>query len=196
MKTITKLFFTGLATILPITITIYVLYWLGSTAESIFGPPLKMVMPTKYYHAGLGVAAGLVMVVIIGILMKAYVFRAFIGLSERILRKIPLVKTLYSSVRDLMSFFASEERPAMKPVMVTLGNTNMHVIGFVTRESFADLPAGIGGSDTVAVFLPMSYQMGGFTTMVPRDAVRPIDMTIEQAMRFAITAGVAGAKGS
>lgn len=196
MKIITKLFLTGLATILPITITIYVLYWLGSKAESILGPPLKMVMPTRYYRPGLGVLAGVALLIVIGILMKAYVFRTFVGLSERLLRRIPLVKTLYNSVRDLMSFFATEERPRMRPVMVAIGNTNARLLGFVTRENFDDLPPGIGGSDTVAVFLPMSYQMGGFTTIVPRSAVMPIDMTIEQAMRFAVTAGVAGSRDS
>lgn len=196
MKIITKLFLTGLATILPITITIYVLYWLGTKAESILGPILQWVIPERFYRPGLGVLAGVALLIAIGILMNAYVFRAFVGLGERILRKIPLVKTLYSSLRDLMGFFATDERQRMKPVMVSIGNTNMRLMGFMTREDFADVPAGIGGSDTVAVFLPMSYQMGGFTTMVPRSAVQPVDMTIEQAMRFAVTAGLAGAKNS
>jgi uncharacterized membrane protein len=194
MKIVTKLFLTGLATILPIAVTIYVLYWLGATAESILGPLLEMVMPTKFYRPGLGVLTGIVLVFVVGILMKAYLFRTFVALGEQILGRIPLVKTLYRSLRDLMSFFTTGERQRMTPVMVTLGDTNMHLIGFITREDFMDMPAGIGGRDMVAVFMPMSYQMGGFTTVVPRSAITPIDMSIEQAMRFAVTAGMAGIK--
>jgi uncharacterized membrane protein len=77
---------------------------------------------------------------------------------------------------------------------VTIGDTPLRLIGFITREDFGDLPVGIGGDDAVAVYLPMSYQIGGFTTMVPRSAVQPVDMSIEQAMRFAVTAGMGEVK--
>ena len=94
-----------------------------------------------------------------------------------------------------MGFFSGSNKPTMsKAVMVAVGNTGLRFIGFITREDFGDLPTGMGGDDTVAVYLPMSYQMGGFTTMVPRSAVQPIDMSIEQAMRFAVTAGMTATK--
>jgi uncharacterized membrane protein len=95
-----------------------------------------------------------------------------------------------------MGFFSSsDKKPMRRAVMVTVGNTSLRLIGFITREDFGDLPAGIGGDGNVAVYLPMSYQIGGFTTMVPRSAVQPIDMSIEQAMRFAVTAGMSEVKG-
>jgi uncharacterized membrane protein len=64
------------------------------------------------------------------------------------------------------------------------------LMGFLTRGEWDDVPEGIGDDDRVAVFLPMSYQLGGFTTIVPRSAVTPIDMSIEDAMTFCLTAGV------
>jgi len=196
MKTVTRMFLAGLAAVLPITVTIYVLYWLGSTAEALLGRGLKMLIPGSLYWPGMGVVAGLALVLVIGALMNAWLFRKVFRWGERLLQRIPLVKVLYGSVRDLMGFFSGSDKKTMrKAVMVAVGNTSLRLIGFVTREDFGDLPAGIGGDDTVAVYLPMSYQIGGFTTMVPRSAIQPIDMSIEQAMRFAVTAGMSEVKG-
>ena len=61
----------------------------------------------------------------------------------------------------------------------------------MTRQEFAGLPEGIGDENKVAVYLPMSFQLGGFTVMVPREALEPVAMLIEEAMKFALTAGVA-----
>lgn len=195
MKMVTTMCLKGLAAVLPITVTLYVLYWLGSTAESILGRGLKLIIRDSLYWPGMGVVAGLVLVFVIGILMNAWLFRKVFRWAERLLERIPLVKALYGSVRDLMGFFSGSGKKAMRTaVMVTVGNTPLRLIGFITREDFGDLPAGIGGDDTVAVYLPMSYQIGGFTTMVPRSAVQPIDMSIEQAMRFAVTAGMSDVK--
>ena len=78
---------------------------------------------------------------------------------------------------------------------MTLGSTPKRLIGFITRDEFGELPPGIRDDDTLAVYFPMSYQIGGFTMMVPRLAVQPIDMSIEQAMRFVVTAGMSDVKG-
>lgn len=196
MKPVIRAFLTGLAAVLPITVTLYILYWLGSTAESLLGRGLKMLIPSNIYWPGMGVGAGLVLVFLIGVLMKAWLFRQVFCWGEQLVERIPLVKALYGSVRDLMSFFSSSGKKSMrKAVMVTIGNTPLRLIGFITREEFDDLPAGIGGDDHVAVYLPMSFQIGGFTTMVPRSAVQPLDMSIEQAMRFAVTGGMSELKG-
>ncbi|MBN2446612.1 MAG: DUF502 domain-containing protein [Phycisphaerae bacterium] len=196
MKAVISLFLAGLAAVLPVTVTLYVLYWLGSTAEAFLGRGLKLLIPGSLYWPGMGVVAGLVLVFVIGVLMNAWLFRKVFRWGERLMERIPLVKALYGSVRDLMGFFSGSDKKTMrKAVMVTVGNTPVRLIGFITREEFGDLPAGIGGDETVAVYLPMSYQIGGFTTMVPRSAVQPIDMSIEQAMRFAVTAGMGEVKG-
>jgi uncharacterized membrane protein len=195
MKLVIRMFLTGLAAVLPVMVTLYVLYWLGSTAEAFLGGGLKMLIPDTLYWPGMGVAAGLVLVFVIGALMRAWLFRKVFRWGERLVERIPLVKALYGAVRDLMSFFSGSDTKAMRrAVMVTVGDTPVRLIGFITREDFGDLPVGIGGDDTVAVYLPMSYQIGGFTTMVPRSAIQPVDMSIEQAMRFAVTAGMGEVK--
>jgi uncharacterized membrane protein len=79
-------------------------------------------------------------------------------------------------------------------VMVTVGQPSVRLLGFVTREDFSDCPEGMGGEDKVAVYLPMSYQIGGYTVNVPRSCVEPIDMSFQDAMRYALTAGMAAAE--
>jgi uncharacterized membrane protein len=195
MRLASRLFLKGLATVLPITVTIYVLYWLGSTAESLLGRGLKMFIPGSLYWPGMGLVAGLALVLAVGVLMNAWLFRKAFRWGEKLLDRIPLVKALYGSVRDLMGFFGGADRKTLhKTVMVSVGNTPLRLLGFITREDFVGLPSGIGGNDIVAVYLPMSYQIGGFTAMVPRSAVQPIDMSVEQAMRFAVTAGMSEMK--
>ena len=74
--------------------------------------------------------------------------------------------------------------------MVTVLDENVRLMGLVTRETFDDLPDGIGDEQTVAVYLPMSYQLGGFTVMVPRSKIRPVEMKVDEALQFLLTAGV------
>jgi len=194
MKLVIRILLTGLAAVLPVMVTLYVLYWLGSTAEAFLGGGLKMLIPDSLYWPGMGVVAGLVLVFVIGALMRAWLFRKVFRWGERLVGRIPLVKALYGAVRDLMGFFSGSDTKAMRrAVMVTVGDTPIRLIGFITREDFGDLPVGIGGDDTVAVYLPMSYQVGGFTVYVPRSATVPLDMGFEEATKLVLTAGV-GAK--
>jgi len=189
MKTIGRTFLRGLLVVVPVTVTLYILYWAGSAAEASLGPALRRVIREEWYRPGMGVGAGLVLVFIIGILMNIWLFRRLFRLVDKLLDKIPLVKTLYGSTRDLLGLFGDSDKPAPQQV-VMVNVAGAKVMGFVTREDFTDLPAGIGGMDTVAVYVAMSYQLGGLTLMVPRSTVEPVAMKMEDAMRFALTAGV------
>lgn len=201
MKTVSAIFFKGLAAILPPTITIYFFYWLGSGASRAMEPLFKWLfehlgLGEVPYRPWMGVGLAVAIVFVVGLLMNAYIVRTVYRFAEAILERIPLVKTLYGSVRDLMGFFSSSDKEGnamSQVVMVRIGDTPARLVGLVTRDDFSDLPAGMAAEDSVAVYLPMSYQLGGFTAMVPRANVEPIDMTVEEAMRFAVTAGM-GAK--
>jgi len=187
MRKVSKAFFTGLAAILPIAITIYILYWLGTSAEKALGN----LLPSRFYLPGMGLAAGIAVIFLIGLALQAWVFRRLFAYGETLLKRIPVVKTVYSAVRDLIAFFSeSKDKTANQVVMVTLGDTNLRLMGFVTRDDFSAYPKGIAAEDTVAVYFPMSYQVGGFTAMMPRSAVQAIDMSFQDAMRFALTAGM------
>jgi uncharacterized membrane protein len=122
-------------------------------------------------------------------------FRKAFSLGETLLQRIPGIKSLYGSIRDMVGFFdASKQKEFDKTVMVALGDENVRLMGLVTREDFRDLPEGIGDEQTVAVYLPMSYQLGGFTVMVPKAKIKPVDMKVDQAMQFVLTAAVSPKK--
>lgn len=191
MKKLGTLFLQGLIAILPIALTVYLVYWLAASAESVLGQAMRFVIGDAYYVRGLGVLAGFLITLGIGVLLRIWLFRKVFFLGEALLQRIPGIKSLYGSIRDMVGFFdASKRKEFDKTVMVALADENVRLMGLVTREDFGDLPAGIGDEQTVAVYLPMSYQLGGFTVLVPKAQIRPVDMTVDQAMQFVLTAGV------
>ena len=193
MKRISKTFFTGLVTVLPILGTVYILFWLSTTAESFLGKGIRFVIPEQYYRPGMGVAAGLIIVFLVGLLMHAWIVRKLFEWGEGLLYKTPFIKSVYGSFRDFLNFVSKsgeKEVASQQVVMVKIGNTGMEIMGLVTRRDFRDLPSGIGTEEDVAVYLPMSYQIGGHTVIVPQSSLRPIEISMEQAMRFIITAGM------
>ena len=189
MKTLRRVFLGGLVAVLPLAATAYIVYWIGSTAEVFFGWLFKAIFPDRYYVAGLGVVLGVVLIFAVGVLIHLWLVRRLMAWGNGVLNRIPLVKTVYGSVRDLLSHFGGSHEQAGNQVgMVSLGEDGTRVLGVVTRTQFDDLPDGIGGGDDVAVYVPMSYQVGGFMVVVPRSRVMPIDVPFEEAMRLALTA--------
>ncbi|MBE0598608.1 MAG: DUF502 domain-containing protein [Desulfuromonadales bacterium] len=188
-----KTMFQGLLAILPAVLTLYILYWLVWSAENILGVALKVLLPQGWYIPGMGLLTGLVAVFLFGLFLNAFLGRKLFAWSEAAMNRIPLVKTLYGSVKDFIGFFAQKrEQQFNQVVTVTLeiGGVPMRLLGFVTRNDFSDLPPGIGKEGELAVYLPLSYQIGGYTVIVPRSAVTPINISMHRAMGFAVTGGM------
>ncbi len=129
-----------------------------------------------------------------GSLVNAYAGKIFLKYWDDFLGRIPFVKTLYGGFRDVLSLLPSgsgEKRDLQRVVLARFGE--VHAIGFVTRE---DVPAVLnshGGRDWVTVYFPMSYAFGGYTIYLPRGNLEPLDISVEDAMRLAITAGLTAA---
>ncbi|MEZ5525767.1 MAG: DUF502 domain-containing protein [Pseudomonadales bacterium] len=185
MKKISQLFLQGLVAILPIAITLSILFWLGSVAESSLGPLIRWLLPDNWYWPGMGVLVGLAFIFVVGLLMNAYLFRKLGSIAEKLVERIPLVKTIYSSVRDIARFASPKghESELKKAVMVNL-DKDVRLICFITNSN---LPFK---SDLVAVYLPMSYQVGGFTLLLPESRIEVLDMSVQEAMRLAFTAAI------
>ena len=189
-KETSKTLLTGFITLFPVILTIYFLYWLAVSSENVMGAALRWLLPQAFYFPGLGMMAGLVFVFIVGLLMKAILIRQLFGLGEKILYRLPLIKTVYRAMRDLFEFFTPKKEGLGQVVAVTYDGIEM--IGFVTQTDEQRLPESFREQDKVLVYLPMSYMIGGFTLFIPREHVRPIKMSMEEAMRFALTAGITG----
>jgi uncharacterized membrane protein len=187
-----KIFLAGLATLLPAVVTLWLLIWLVVSAENGLGGLLQLVLPERFYVPGTGVVLAIGLVFAVGVLTQTAPFRQLFSVGGAIMDRIPLVKTVYGAFRDLVQFIASDKkRNFNKVVMVRPGpEADIELLGFVTREDFTGLPEGIGGGDRIAVYMPMSYQVGGYTLFLPRDRVRAVDISMEDAMRMALTAGM------
>lgn len=185
-------FFTGLLAILPILVTVALVMWLVGAAESVLGGLLGFLLPRGLYLPGMGLLVSIVLIYLVGLGMQGLLVRQAFGWLESALNRIPLVKTVYGAVRDLTDFMSNKrERKFGQVVVVQLPNMPLRLVGFVTVDNLDE--AGISGCDTggcVAVYLPMSYQIGGYTVMLPRQYLTPLDMSFEEAMRFVITAGM------
>ena len=185
MKTIAKLMLRGLALVLPIVVTIYILWWAGTTAESLG----ENLIPEKRYEPGMGIAAGLVLVFVAGVLTSFWIFDWLFAWVEKQIGRIPLGGTLYASMKDMAVFQGGKGGPGFKEVVIVeIGGSRL--IGVVTREDFSGLPEALHRKDEVLVYLPMSYQMGGFTVWVSRSALKSVDLTVAEGMRFAMTGGM------
>jgi len=189
MKSAGRIFLTGVLTVLPVLATFYFALWMLTVVEWFFGQQLKWLMPDETYLAGTGIVLAIALVFGIGLLMHGVLFRRLFRMAEQAMLAVPLVRSIYSAVKDLIGLFGSSG-PAMQVVTLTFPGTDWRVLGFVTRAEFADLPQGIGTAKEVAVYLPMSYQIGGYTVIVPREAIRPVEMSREEAMKFILTAGL------
>ena len=193
LRSISKTFLTGLITILPIILTLYLLYWLVVTTESALGSVIRLVLPENLYWPGMGTIAGLVIVFLVGLLMHAYLVRRLFAWGEQILFHLPLVKSVYRAIRDFFDYFSPDKQKDFEQVVaVSIGDTGMQVIGFVTQEVPERLPEGFREEGSILVYLPLSYMIGGYAVLMPRSAVRPLDMSMDEAMRFTLTAGVTG----
>ncbi|MDX5445929.1 MAG: DUF502 domain-containing protein [Zoogloeaceae bacterium] len=193
MGVITKNILTGLITLLPITLTLYVLYWLGSSTEHLLGDPLVQFLPDGVYRPGFGVALGLVLCFIVGMLMQTYVVRRLFEYSERLVLKLPVIRSVYPTIRDFFEYFSPMRKKDFRQVVaVRLPENGLEIMGLVTQTDRKRMPRSFGDGDSVLVYLPMSYMIGGYTAIVPRANVRELDLTMDEAMRFILTAGVTG----
>lgn len=191
-KSIGTTLITGLFTVLPIVLTLYLLYWLAVSSERVMGAALRWALPEIFYFPGLGTIVGLVLVFLVGLLMKAVLVRKIFTISEDILYRLPIIKSIYRAIRDLFDFFSPQKGHFGRVVIVNFND--MEVIGFITQEDPERLPESFRRPESVLVYIPMSYMIGGFTLLIPAKDVRPCQMTMDQAMRFALTAGITGKK--
>lgn len=189
---ITRQMVTGLVTILPVALTLYLLYWFFRSAESMLGGLLQFILPEAIYWPGMGVIAGLGLIFVLGLLMRNYVFQKLFNKTEELLFNVPLIKSVYGMLRDFFHYFSSSKNRDFQQV-VAVDINGLKMIGFLTQSDMHQLPEGMSDpeADNVLVYLPMSYMIGGYALLVPRSSITMLDMSMEDAMRFALTAGVA-----
>ena len=190
MRKIWNTILKGLVAVLPLGLTVYVVYWLAVTGERLFSRTIKAIVPESFYWPGLGLLTGLVLLYFVGLAVNAYVVNRLLRLSDKLFARIPVVKTIYLAIRDFMRFFPSSGQGSdlQRVVLVPFGPGK--ILGFVTAESGDMLRRSSNIGETIAVYLPMSYMVGGYTIFLPRDLVEPTALSVEEGMRIALMGGV------
>ncbi|HLU62223.1 MAG TPA: DUF502 domain-containing protein [Gammaproteobacteria bacterium] len=191
LRILGRIFFTGLATMLPLAVTLAILIWLGAAAERVLGKIVKLMIPDHLYLPGMGILLGILLTLLVGLLARAWLFRRIFRYGDRLFNRIPLIKSVYGAVQDFMHFMSGSSEKQFDRV-VTVDINGMRLMGFVTCAESETLPAPLGDEERIAVYFPMSYQIGGYTLFIPRHLVTPVDLATEDAMRFVLTAGLSG----
>jgi uncharacterized membrane protein len=190
MKRILSYFFQGLLFVVPIVVTFWVLInailWIDNLLP--FKIPVNVPWLEKIDIPGLGLLVIFIGITIAGYLGSRYIRNPFFALLEHGIERTPLIKVIYSSVKDLIKAFVGEKKSFNKPVLVKLSNeADAYRVGFVTRNDLTHL--GLTGGE-VAVYLPFSYGFNGQMVIVPKANVRSIDVTGTEMMKFVISGGV------
>lgn len=182
-------FLQGIALVAPLVITIALIVWIGRSVEIVVGDLLRHVLPTDWYIPGMGLAIGALGTLAVGLLANLFLVRWLVLVAERVVDRIPLVKSLFQGLKDVARLFTrSGDQELGRAVVVEING--LQLVGFVMQER-AQLP-GRGADKAahlVAVYLPMSYQVGGYTLYLTRDRVRPLDIPPDEAMRAVFTGG-------
>jgi uncharacterized membrane protein len=178
---IIRYFFSGTLFIVPLLATAYFIYisftWLDA----------RLNLP----YPGLGFLIVFSVITLIGYLSTNYIFKTMGSWFDRGMNRIPLVKIIYSTVKDLLGAVVGDKRKFNKPVLVRLNKENdLHQIGFVTQGDVSEL----GIHDMVVVYVPHSYAISGNHYFVPKENIRPLHISGPAAMKFIVSGGVSGFK--
>lgn len=177
MKAFTKYFLRGLLVIAPAAITFYVVWRVVATIDG----ALRVSIP------GLGMVLAGALIALVGFLVSNVLGQSLVARADRIFARLPLVKLLYTSIRDLVGAFVGQKKMFDRPVAIVLPGGFGRMLGFVTRET-----VDIGHlSGHVAVYVPQSYNFAGTLVLVERSRIEPLDVTSSDLMTFIVSAGVA-----
>ena len=191
MKALEKYFFHGLLFVMPIAITALIcvnLYrWLDEPIKNFAQERLGITAAWLAFPVTIVVAA--IGLVLIGFLSSNIIVRGLMRFLDSLLKRFPLIKLLYTSIKDLIGAFVGDKKKFDKPVLVTLvPGSDIKAIGFITRESMA----AWGLAESVAVYLPQSYNFAGNLLVVPAEQVVPLNAPSGDVMAFVVSGGVTG----
>ncbi|HXE57938.1 MAG TPA: DUF502 domain-containing protein [Gemmatimonadales bacterium] len=183
MRTYVRYFLNGLLFVTPIALTFYVCWRLFRFIDGW----LRLPVP------GAGFLLTVVFITLVGFLASNLIARSAFAWLERLLTRLPFVRMLYTSIRDVLGAVVGEKRRFDKPVLVTLvPGSEAKALGFLTQDALD----GLGIPGHVAVYLPQSYNFAGQTLIFPAERVQPLEANSGAVMAFIVSGGVTGTAGS
>ncbi|MHC5078064.1 MAG: DUF502 domain-containing protein [Planctomycetota bacterium] len=191
MGKIFRYFFQGLLVLLPTGLTVYLITYVLIVLDTWVNELLWKAM--EWRCTGIGVPLALGVVLLVGFLVDLWLFRKLWRLLDMTFEKIPMVKSVYSTIRDTAEFLFGDKQSFSKVVLVDVPEKNHQVLGLVTNEDPGkETKTDMGGM--VGIYVPMAFNLGGYTLYVPREKTTPVGMPVEEAMGFILSGGVTRAK--
>jgi uncharacterized membrane protein len=176
-KTLVKYFLQGLFYVVPIGVTVYLIVWLVVKIDGI----INLDIP------GLGLIAILIGITLIGFL-GSHFFVSYLRPLDRAMEKTPLIKLVYTSMKDLMNAFVGKKKQFKTPVLVKMGEgLEVERMGFITKGDLSEM--GIS-TDKVAVYFPFSYGINGQVMIIPKKNISIIHASSSDVMKFIVSGGV------
>lgn len=193
MKNIRRYFITGLLVTLPAFFTIYLLFVIVKFIDGIFGKPVNVFLKHEFGFAvpGVGFILGLIFVMGVGVIATNLLVRNIFRPIERWFLKLPFVKQVYPSAKQIVDSFISKEKSAFKKVvLVQYPSKGIWSIGFMTNEAFLEAKEG-SGEDLLSILIATTPSpFTGFVIFVPRKEVKILDMTIEEGIKVVVSGGI------
>lgn len=185
-------FVTGIIVIVPLLATYIVIRALVNTIGKLFALlPLNLQPQTYIPFFGVEIIIAFILIILIGFLVSNFLGRKFLGLGEKLLAKIPVVKTIYQGVKQLTTGIVSDKKMFSKVVLIRYPVINLHQIGFVTGEDKHFVKRD-DGQKMLKIFIPTTPNpTSGFFCIVPESEVQYLDLTADEAFRLIISAGSA-----
>jgi uncharacterized membrane protein len=178
MNFLIKNFLRGLAILIPIVATIWLVVITFMTIDRWIQAP----------YPGVGIGVTILLILAVGMLAGNVIGRKLLRLTEMIFMRAPLVKIIYLAIKDLVEAFVGDRKKFNRPVLVSLPGIEASALGFVTRDRIDFLP----GSDLIAVYFPQSYNFAGNLLLVSAARITPIDADSTQVMAFIVSGGISG----
>lgn len=177
LKTLVRYFLQGLFYVVPIGVTVYLIVWLVVKIDGI----INLDIP------GLGLIAILIGITLIGFL-GSHFFVSYLRPLDRAMEKTPLIKLVYTSMKDLMNAFVGKKKQFKTPVLVKMGEgLEIERMGFITKDNLSEM--GIS-TDKVAVYFPFSYGINGQVMIIPKKNISIIHASSSDVMKFIVSGGV------
>src|SRR5262245_15715067 len=187
-RSLVKYFLRGLIIVVPIAATAIAVRWVFVEIDTWIN--VERLLNRRVPGAGLVLTV--VAITLVGILASNFATRWIFSAVEDLLERTPLVKLVYSSLKDIVGAFVGEQKKFNRPVIVALTKSgDVATLGFVTRSALSEL----GLADHVAVYVPQAYNIGGNVVVVPSDHVKPLDAEPAKVMTFIVSGGVTGELG-
>ena len=192
MKKLTRDLLTGLSLLLPVVLSIQLIIWLLTTIEAWLKPLWELVLPQSWYLPGMAIASFLLLALITGVSFRVRVIGAIWQFSHNLLDRIPVLNYIFNTIKDFFDLLGGQDFSQQSVVWVRLPDSPYKLLGVVTKHG-EDNDSRLGqmiSDNEVAVYLPMSYQVGGYMVVVPKTNVEPVDMEPGDALRLIMSAGL------